>query len=323
MARPTNKEREKRKKLLKYFKRDSEIYINFEKATEDKSNERMIYAFIDACSIRNSCNNIGGICCTFNDDPNNDGFDLWEEKTPYQELMNIDKRKHDYYSSILAHSKSILHNNKEYRAYQMVDEGLLIKLYGEKRVKEFDNQGYPHYLKPLLRKLTLEEKEKLKKRIAKQQFGTNTIIKREYENKMNLNILDNASLLVELDFTKPLKEIQEYIKHLHEEYQKNNIKNIFNIMGIEKEKRKKEEEIFLTNSHKPFNGLLADKLFIYDGKKMELTNDEIKKEIIVYWTKTKKISKDEITEKIIKKYYESIKKFIENEDYEKFLSGYN
>jgi len=326
MGRPTKEEKLKREKLLKYFKRDSEIYKSFEEVTKDLSKERMIYTFLDACSIRSTCNNIGGICCTFNDDPNNnDGWDdLWETVTPYQELMNIDEVKHDYYSSILAYAKSSLYATKwksDYRAYQMIDEVVLVELFGETRVKELDNRGYPHYLLPLLRKLTEDEKIVLKEHIKINSFGTKTIIMREYTNKLKYMKIGEASLLVELDFTKPLNELQEYIKHLHHEYEKNKISDVFDYLNIKRNHPTlSEHDIYRTNGHKPFNAVLADKLFIYDSLKNGLKFVDITKEINKY---TKKFSDDKIAKKTFDNYSNFIINFIDNEEFIKFRNGVN
>ena len=323
MARPTNKEKEDRKILLKYFKRDSEIYTNFEKVTQNQSKERMIYTLLEACSIRNTCNIIGGICCTFNNNPNNNGFDNWEEEILYQELMDIDETKHDYYSSILAHSQQLSDeekHKKDYRAYQMVDEVVLVELFGEKRVKEFDNRGYPYYLLPLLRKLTDHENEKLKKYIAKNQFGTNTIIKREYANRMKLMENKHINLLVELDFTKPVEEIQEYVAYLHEEYKNNKILDIFDYLDIKRNHPQlSDHDIYITNGHKPFNAVLADKLFIYDSFKNGLNFIDIRNEIDEY---TKKFSTDKIRRTTLKNYLHFMVDFIDNENFIDFRDGY-
>ena len=285
----------------------------------------MIYTLLEACSIRNSCNIIGGICCTSNNDQNNNILDNWEEEILYKELMNIDKVKHDYYCSILAHSQSLLYEaktKKDYRAYQMIDEVVLVELFGEKRVKEFDNRGYPHYLLPLLRKLTDQEKEKLKQRITKNQFGTNTIIKREYANKMEFMRNKHTNLLVELDFTKPIEELQEYIQLLRKEYQSKKILDIFDYLEIKGNRLSLDNHyIYTTNSHKPFNILLADKLFIYDTRKIGLTWEEIINELINYHTITLKISTDEITDNTIKKYHKHMIDFIEKQGFLDFKYG--
>jgi hypothetical protein len=323
MARPTKKDKQKREQLLKYFKRDSEIYTNFEKVTDKQSKERMIYTFLDCCSVRNNCNTIDGICCTFNDNPNSNGFDIYEEEIQFIELMNIDKNIHDYYCSILANSKSILYNSykKDYRVYQMIDEVILIKLFGKKRVEEFDNRGYPHYLLPLLKKLTDDEKEQLKNYIKTNPFGNRTIIRQEYINNFHF-INDNTNLLIELDFTKPIKEIQDYIKYLYNEYQNNKISDVFQYLNIERNYPKLENhDIYKTNGHKPFNVVLADKLFIYDAKKNGLNYTDIQKEINDYSKKKRKFSNDEIYKKTIIEYSNFMINFIDKKEFIKFRKG--
>jgi len=288
MARPTNKERAERKILLKYLKRDSEIYINFEETTKELTNEEISYYFVNACKLRKKVKDSGAISGNFIYKPKGKdkgwGLDSWNRKT-FQDLKDIDNLKHDYYSSILAYAESRIYQKEQKKKYitrYMIEEDILIKIIGEKRAKEVKSNIVPNdlgYL--LLYELTDIEIEKVKKYINIRPYGVKTIIQRNYTLnnsllKVAVHRVKENTLSVELDFTKSLDEINLYIQHLHEEYQKNNIKNVFDILGIEKEKRK-EEEIFLTNSHKPFNGLLTDKLFIYDGKNMGLTNKEIRK----------------------------------------------
>lgn len=327
VGRPKNKEREKRKILLKYFKRDSVIYSNFEDTTKSLTNNEVAYYFANACKLRNKAKDGGVICGTLNLDPKGSGWDLWEKKV-FQDLKDIDNAKHQYYTSVLGYSESKLYQqktNKKYIVRYMIEEDILIKIIGEKRAKEVKSKILPNDLGYLLaRELTDIEINKVKKYINIRPFGIKTIVQSNYtlnNSLLNHRIKDNT-LSVDIDFSKSLKEINNYIQHLHEEYQKNNLKNIFGLLGIEEEKSN-QEKIFLTNSHKPFNGLLSDKLFIYDSRKIGLTIGEIREELIKYWTKTKKISEDKITEGIIYDYHKSTKNFIENEEYEKFLRGYN
>jgi len=314
MGRPFNKDREERKILLKYFKRDSVIYSNFEKATKELTNEETIYYFIQFCIFRNSCDTFGGICSYSTDLPKE-----------YQNLKNIDKVKHDYYSSLVSYSFYLVNNmrfryQEKYEVSNKIDIDEIREILGEKRAEEAKRYGFGYWLY----RLTDIEKDKLKKHIDNKPSIAETIIYRNYvlDSKFSYKHLRHNSLLVELDLTKDLKEINKYIQHLHEEYQKNKIKNVFDTLDIKLSKRNKEK-IFSTNSHKPFNELLADKLFIYDAKKIGLTNKEIRKEIIRYSTVIKNNSKDEITETIMSNYYKSIKRFIKDEEYLKFLSGYD
>lgn len=320
MARPTKKEQLKRKQLLKYFKRDSEIYMDFEKNTEKMDNERLIYVFIDMCSMRSTCNNIGGICCTFNNGAND--FD----NPLYHELMAIDEVVHDYYASILAKSQSLILNKHkaDYMAYQMIDEVVLIELFGEERVKDFDNRGYSHYLKPLLRSLTDTEQLALKERVACNPFGTKTIIQREYAQRMTLRTLNTNDILVEIDFTKPIEEIQKYIKNLHDEYRKNNILNVYESLKIKRKYQALDNhDIYKTNGHKPFNIVLADKLFIYDAYKNGLNNVDIQTQLNTYTNDVKKISNDKISMKTIQEYLKFMINFIDNNGFSEFRKGYS
>jgi len=334
MGRPTKEETEKRKIFAKYLTRNSVIYSNFEEITRGLTDNEVAYYFVNACNLRSKAKDGGAITGTFIYKPKGKdkgwGLDSWNIKT-FQDLKDIDNLKHKYYSSILAHAESRVYkerNKKKYITRYTIEEDILIKIIGEERAKEVKSNIVPNDLGYLLRyELTDIEIKKVKKYINIKPFGVKTIIQRNYTLnnsllKVAVHRIKENTLSVELDFTRSLDEINHYIQHLHEEYQKNNIKNIFDVLGIEQEKRK-QEVIFSTNAHKPFNGLLSDKLFIYDSRKMGLTIEEIREEIIKYWTKTKKISEDKITKDTILDYYKSTKKFIENEEYKKFLNGYN
>lgn len=161
MARPTKKEQLKRKKLLKHFKRDSEIYVNFEQSTNGLTNEEMIYFFIDECKIRNTCNLFSEwdervICSTFNDG-DTDGLNTDWDEIKYQELYDIDVKKHDYFSSIVAHSKSVLYNvlsTKKSKPVPRLNKTVFIEKFGEKTVQELYeevvlNKMWKYYGEPI------------------------------------------------------------------------------------------------------------------------------------------------------------------------------
>jgi len=318
MAGISKEEREKRSKIGSYFKRDSLIYTNFEELTKKKSKQFIIYDFLNECAFRDVCNMIGGICCTYNE---SDSFDFDEFEIMFQDLHNIDESIHNYFSSLLAHSKILKNQNKKkYSIENMIDEALLIKVLGEERVKSFDNQGYSHNLEYLIKRiLTKEEIEKLRKHIDKKPFGTSTIIKQDYKNPNDITRYfggtKNNTLLVELDLTKDPQELKEYIDILHKDYKNNEIKNIYDLLSLSQPKTT-EHEIFTTNGHKDFQKLLADKLFIYDCRKVGLSYSQINAELNNYHSEySDKYNKS-------REYYSSISSFIDKKEYSSFNKGY-
>ncbi len=339
MGRPTNKEQKKRKIISTYFKRDSEIYINFEKLTNGLTKEKIIKLFIEECDYRIFCIDINhtGLHCGNINFPKDDGV-------YFNELYNISKFKHDYYSSLLCTAQNNLSNIECSKGYIIsnnindetmkigklnshinlfvIDEVRLIEIFGIKRVKELDLNGYPQYLSHLNVLLTDEEKEILSNSFNKNPIGTRTIIQKNYGNYGRSTNIYNNSFLVEIDFTQPLEEIQNYIQYLHKEYHNNSLPNIYDFLNIKKNPTN-QNWIYKTNHHKDFNILLADKLFIYDSIKMGLTQKYIREELIKYHTKIKKISTDEISENTIREYLSDMLDLIENNGLSKYRHSFS
>lgn len=433
MGRPTKKEQLERKKLLKYFKRDSEIYVNFEQSTNGLTNEEMIYFFIDECKVRNTCNLFSEldervICCTFNDS-DTDGFNTDWDEIKYQELYDIDVKKHDYFSSIVAHSKSVLYNvlstkkskpvptlnktvfiekfgektvqelyeevvlNKmwkyhgepienyminnhllikknsnilikeldsdtfeglydvdkmkrdyctslllfshKYRVCNRISKDRLIKIFGKEFIEKFGDMDYSNNIFSLTEQLTDVQNQRLKESISKNSFEVETVIEQEYtkDRKKYIYPTINKALLVEIDFTKPIDEVLEYINHLYKEYQNKKILDTFEFLNIKHEPLALySHDIYKTNSHKPFNVLLADKLFIYDAFRNGLNVADMQNQIDNYRLKLKNIKdedkqydeslKDKIGSYRVNKYLETMIELIENGGFREFLNGY-
>jgi len=334
MGRPTKENKLKREKLLKYFKRDSEIYTSFEDITEQLNKEKILNYFSEQASYRYILSKFNGIRCG-----NNNFKD--ENKIYFEELYNISKLIHDYYTSLICNAQ----NNRKskgldyyigsdinggdmpygvvnnYSTHFIIDEIRLIEILGEDRVKELNGNGYPHYLAHLNLTLTITEKKKLRKSIeGNHLYGIRTVIKKEL-GRYGKNNYDNNSFLVELDFTHPLEEIQEHIKFLYEEYQQKNLYNIFDFLNIERTPINHYDH-YKTNGHKPLNVLLADKLFIYDGLGMGLNIKDVSNEIDRYTNNVKNISNDKINKKTVKSYLSFMWDFIDNKGFVGFNTSF-
>lgn len=278
MARPTKAEKQKTEIVKKYFKRDSIIYTVFEENTKGINKERVLNLFVEQSIYRNTLRCHGGIRCS------NDNFNK-SDKIYFPKLYKIDKWKHDYYTSLVCYAENSDYgvssniqsrylgsdiNGKpitqgvvnSYLVGYSIDEIRLIEIFGEDRVKELGGNGYPHYLSHLNLKLTATEKEILRKSIDNKPNGTRTIIEKKVGHYGSwLDCSDVNSFLVEVNFTHPLEEIQEHIKFLYNEYNTKKILNIFDVLNLEREPEE-YDELYQTNDHKPFNVLLADKLFM-------------------------------------------------------------
>ena len=315
MARPTKEEQKKRKLLLKYFRRDSEIYTSFEKATEGLNQSHTIGMLIDQCKLRN----IKGFKKLLLNAPNSNLLFI-------SELIDIDEKVHLYYQLLNNTSRVINDLNMStkdfYHLHYYIKKSLLIKLFGENRVNTFDNEGYfGFYLTDILLYLSEDEKKHLIDYVSKNNvFGLHTIIN-EMVGRYSYN---DSSLnhLVEIDFNQPKKDILDNIEHLIDDYNKGTLPNVFEYLGINKYSKKKD--ILKTNFHKPFNVLLADKLFIYDSYKIGLSYDDIINEIDNYSMKIQDIDYDisikeealnRMTIKTIKKYRDELIHLIDNNGY--------
>lgn len=346
MARPSKEEKKEREVLLRYFKRDSRIYSIFEENTDGMNKDKVLNLLLDASSTRYIFEKnyyirkeIGdGIGCS------NDNFPPHQE-IYFEELYRLNKYKHDYYSLLMCISKHRWDGYKpseiigryvqddingkcleygcenHYSNHFTIDSGRLIEIFGLERAKELGASYYPIYFSHFKFKLTDNEKKILVNSISKESHGVKTIVKRSHGYYGGQGSSNNT-YLVDIDFTRPLEEIKEHIEFLYNEYQDNKLPNVFDFLGIER-KRSNHEEHYKTNSHKPFNVLLADKLFIYDARKMGLSWGDIQTELNHYTNKVLKISADKITEDTAKKYFKYMTNFIDERSFLNYQNGFD
>ena len=136
------------------------------------------------------------------------------------------------------------------------------------------------------------------------------------------------SAYVELDFTKPIEELKEFITKIKDDFdnEHRSIRNIYDLLGDKNDIFQcdlKDCDIYKTNNIKPIGGRLSDVLFIYDCKKAGLDNDYIIDEINRYWIDIKNLFREKFRASTLIEYHNLAIDYIDNEKYECYLSGYD
>jgi hypothetical protein len=136
----------------------------------------------------------------------------------------------------------------------------------------------------------------------------------------------NKSALVEIDFTKPLEEIEAIVRNIKNDFDKNHdtIQTTEEFLGIAEKQEVHlstlKDEIYKKPSHKPLYGRLVDALFIYDCNRAGLTKAYTLNEINGYWY-AKNLFTETMSNPTIKNYLEFAKRQIDNGLYKNFISG--
>lgn len=136
----------------------------------------------------------------------------------------------------------------------------------------------------------------------------------------------SRSAFVEIDFTKSKEEIKDYIERLKNDFDNNRL--VLNPHEYLEQETKEPYmcdinkcEIYDHKSPKTLAGTLADTLFIYDARKIGLSEDMIKEEINYYWNNVKNIHKDKIASSTYKKYLNFARLHIEKNKAFDFYTG--
>lgn len=298
MARPSRAEKEKRDKIesLELFKRDSFIYTNFEERGKHLSTSIISYMFCSECNKRANMD-----------------IDLSEfkkEKISYRrnetikekikKLYDIDKFMSFY--SLFIYSTDYLKGLSEdnYKFYSIQDINI--------ELQEWEKYSQPHQIKLIHKNYT-----------PYNPFRLNDTP----ENAFNLDAIQKVNrVYAELDLSKPLDELIEFVTMIHNEY-KENPQNIYNHDFKPYKCELSDCDIYKFKNPKPIYGRLADVLFIYDCKKLGLSNDYIQDEIDRYWQDVKKLYKDSFTSNTLSTYYKFSKKYIDDKKYQSFVCGYD
>ncbi|GIU00548.1 hypothetical protein TSL6_10540 [Sulfurovum sp. TSL6] len=145
---------------------------------------------------------------------------------------------------------------------------------------------------------------------------------------IDYGVTKSTSTYVELDLTKPLDELKEYITKIKNDFEEDStrILNIYDLLGDENNIFKcdfGECEIYKKDKRKPIGGRFADALFVYDCKKAGFDNAFIADEISRYWTDTKQLFPEKFESKTVGTYHKFVKEQIDNKKYQCYFSGYN
>jgi len=315
---------------LELFTRSSPLYKSFENRTKDLNEVEISYIFCKECEIRAKDLNYikEWLDCRDNSIDDKENYPLIYNKK-FEKLKQIDIDLYSYYNNLL--EKVTLQPledsiNKKYSIKTTIDEPILLKVLGETRVNELlyngypkeiqENKGFPYLdfeqLMPFLKK---DEISKIKNHIKLNPFGFRTMILRDY-TKIDRDL--SSSYFIEIDFTKPIEEIQQFIQEIKNDFNTNPkiVPNMYNLLGI---KRKKLEfftlksEIYRNTNKKKNNQLLADILFIYDCYKANYKQADIQQEFKEYYGYG-------IKKSTIKSYLNFGKTFINQKKYLEFIN---
>lgn len=363
MGRPTKEQVKRRKAIegLGLFVRDSEIYTSFEYGIE-KANltpTKVSYLFCDECSKRNE----DYLSFDNNQDISMNKYHF--KSFPIIEpLLNIDyelglylfhlhhwkyiDRSNDkilfppYYSCTLAYKKDI---------EKALERDLNLDL--AKAMMRFSSK----FTKASISKVELEEwiehyktdDDLIDIDFLQDDFFTEDDRKKIKEYYKNLNYKDyhhlnyltlitkefpqspkdglERNIFAELDLTKPLEELVEFVTMLKKDYDKDptSISNFHRLIGMELKDHKCSLdacEIYKHKNPKPLSGRLMDVLFIYDCGVAGLDDSYIMGEINRYWHDVKNIHREEITKDTLQKYRKFAKDYIDNQEYKNFIRGY-
>lgn len=358
MARPSKKTIEMRDNIkeLKIFKRDNEIYTNYEKFLEKQTNEGYNYLtpyhFCLACSHRIPNHKLKKY--RVNRILNYTLYNGNKTEPPANymacsELTKINSEIGSYFAIITfssvfysAHSKLKLKSMPHYYLTHEINADIIKEALSTDRWNYFERETGGYFeLSDMMGKWLIEEpltEVEMKKIIecADKRIGTpfKTIVNRRMIREHMEDIGGNnrnKNAFVELDLTKPIEEIISYVKMLKSDFDNNpdKFKNGYEVLGEEHKVYKcdlKNCEVYKAKSPKPIHGRLADILFIYDCMNVNkilgadvLTKDYIIDEITTYWRDTKNISTESFYS--FDEYYAVAKEYIDNERYKDYLSG--
>lgn len=301
MARPSKQQQLKLKEIIStgLVDRDSDMYISFENELSTLSKYEKPYIFCLSCEIRNI-----------------------EKNDRYLEKINSNSFK-----SI----KSSFFNDN-YSPITLVPLSTVSESLEEERFNEIVNDcdftiGFMRF-ESLKDKLTKDElKEIIYHSTEDHTFDIINIIKPVKYNLVQPYFKQgeiSKKVLVEIDFTKPLGDIEETIKAIKNKFDNDPsyIKSPFEELDKNLEAFMcsiEECEIFKHKSPKTLEGKMADLLFIYDCKVMGLSERYITDEITKYWKETKKVSTEEFYS--FDAYHKQAKELIDEEQYKCFLHG--
>lgn len=311
---------------LELISRKSPLYENFEERTNLLNDTEIAYIFCKECEKR--AKPLSFIKVWFEcrdksiDDTERKNYPLIYNNK-FEALKKIDEDFYFYYNNLfesLTTQELDDSINPPYSVKTMIDEPILLKTLGVNRVDELlyngfpkeiqDNKGFPHLdFKYLLIFLKDDEVKKIKNHIKLNDFGYRTVISRTQTN----------SYLVDIDFTKPIEDIEQYIRSIKNDFDTNpkSLPTMYDLLNIKQKTLNLytlKSEIYKKNNLKSNSQILADVLFIYDCYQARYSQEDIQQEF-----KLKYDNKIGIKKESIKKYLDFAKEYIYKEKYLDFL----
>lgn len=322
MARPTKEEIERKEELKKFYKRDQKIYTVFEKYTDSLDNYTTLQVFCTICAVRRER------FLSSEDDILLNDIDIYKLHNEYRVV--------DYPIYLIRGlSALLLDDNLDNEGHKKVKRALKLLLeysYNfkaifekEKRIKEGKEKLDNNFLESLevLKEILFMLFESKKGKLFNAVYET--FIRKK------INQFANKSYFIEVDLTKPKKEIIKFIENIKDDFDANPFKfeNTHDFLGLTPEIFKcdiKDCEVFKLGkrgTNKPINGIMADILFIYDCYKVGLDKRYTIKEINRYWNEIKNLNKDEMSERTYENYKKIAIDYIEKQKYLCYITGYN
>lgn len=345
---------------LELLERSNELYTSIEYvigAAEKEKNEFLIaYLFCRECSFRD----LDNLQLDYKWDEQPFETETQELESSYikkygseylvkkmYELYDIDKEFFEYYYYVLNYTMKVHdEDNAELEIYNYhvenkISRQYLIEAIGKEKVEQLKIKDHLKCisLEDIIDQLSDEDKEKILTLIEidnskkeeglelsgdyiKEQCRTfHTHIYRDRQSSISNHKLN--SYFVELDISKPLDELIEFISKIKKDYSDDpaSIKNIYNLLAADEPFILNElKELGFQSREKSKAQKLADLLFIYDCKKAGIHGEIISKEITAYYDP--QTEKSAMVEKTIREFYKVTKDFIDNGKYKHFLSGF-
>jgi len=298
MGKPTNEEKKKREEIINLglFKRDSLIYTKFESRAENLSRSIISYMFCGECNKRDYMD------IKLNEFKKEEisyrSSEVIKEKI--KSLYDIDKFMSFYTLSIYLTDYFKGLSEENYKFYTIQDINI--------ELQDWEKYGQPNQIKLIHKNYT-----------PYNPFRLNDTP----ENAFNLDAIQKVNrVYAELDLSKPLDELIEFVTMIQEDY-KENSQNIYNHDFKPYKCELSNCDIYKFKNPKPIYGSLADVLFIYDCKKLGLNNDYIQDEINRYWQEVKNLFKDRFSTTTLINYHQFAKNYIDDKKYQSFVCGYD
>ncbi len=346
MARPSKETIKKRNEILELeiFKRNNEIYINFEDKNNNKTKYDIAYSFSLCCFFRNPTRANGNMITDVFLDIESEEI---KQSSMYKTLLSIDKN----YASYFLNFKSFYNDNKRrdngkpragYCIEHEIEISILRNALSKKRFIEATNELINiEYFEMNFSEsgsdfiLTNAEKMAIINELSEQGWKAEKTLIHSKQVSYDIEAIfednHNKKIFAELDLTKSKEEILEYVSKLKDDFDKDPsyFKNVSEIFGKTQAPftcNLQDCEVYKAKNPKPIYGRLADVLFIYDCMQVNkilgadiLTKDYITDEITKYWRDTKNISTESFYS--FDEYYTLAKEYIDNKRYKDYLSG--